>query len=111
MTLSRYLTGYVLSIALTLGAGGLVFYAPTLPLLTATLVVLALIQFAVQIIFFMHLGQGTQQEGNVIIFALTLVIIVIVVGGTLWIMSNVNAQHPMPEMFQNDIVAPQNQLE
>jgi len=116
MTLYRYILGYTLSLALTV-AGPLLLWLhealhhqlPTHPELIAAFVAFALCQLAVQLIFFMHLGQGKKVE--TVVFAFTLVIVFILVGGTLWIMHNLQSQHAMPELFEHDIIAPQYQLE
>lgn len=98
-TLSHYVVGYLLSLALTLAAAGLV----TLPntenhtAITLGLVALALVQFAVQLICFLHVGHEKKPRYNLTVFAFALIVVCIVVGGTLWIMNNLRAEHPTPE--------------
>jgi cytochrome o ubiquinol oxidase operon protein cyoD len=57
----------------------------------AAVVALALFQFAVQAVLFLHLGQNARLW-NVIAFVFAAVIIGIVVGGSLWIMFSLNGR-------------------
>ncbi|MGR9054040.1 MAG: cytochrome o ubiquinol oxidase subunit IV [Gammaproteobacteria bacterium] len=95
--LSGYLIGFVLALLLTLTAFGLVI-AGTEPLLAegisrGTVVIavslLAVLQILVHLHYFLHLSFGI---GNLKIVALlfTLFIIAVMVGGTLWIMYDLN---------------------
>jgi cytochrome o ubiquinol oxidase operon protein cyoD len=111
MTTLNYIVGYVLSALLTLAAAGLLWVIPAYPLISVAFVVLALCQLIVQLVFFLHLGQGKSPSSNLTLFAFALIVVGIVVGGTLWIMNNLQSQHAMPQEFLNDVPAPQNQLE
>jgi cytochrome o ubiquinol oxidase operon protein cyoD len=66
-------------------------------LLATALVALALMQFAVQLICFLHVGQEKRHFYNSAALAFALIVVCIIVGGTLWIMSNVSREHPTPE--------------
>ena len=46
---------------------------------------LAILQILIHLRYFLHLGFGPSQRWNVLAILFTLVIIVIMVGGTLWI--------------------------
>lgn len=97
-TLASYVIGFILSVALTLGAYGIT----TNHILSGTplalfVVLLAIVQLFVQFIFFLHVGKGKSAKWNLGAFGFTLTIVAIVVGGTLWIMHHLNA-NMMPRM-------------
>jgi cytochrome o ubiquinol oxidase operon protein cyoD len=94
-----YIVGFVLSILLTMGAYFLVSYH----LLTAwplilTITGLGLIQVIVQLIFFLHLGGEVHPHRNLLSFIFMSVVIVVVIGGSLWIMYNLNERTMEPMM-------------
>jgi cytochrome o ubiquinol oxidase operon protein cyoD len=64
---------------------------PTHRLLIGTLAVLAISQLAAQLIFFLHVGKE-QKFWNSAVLALALLLALFLVGGSLWIMANL--QHP-----------------
>ena len=86
-----YSTGFILSLLLTiipylLGvnkrlAGNV---------LVVALMAFALVQLAIQLIFFLHLGAEKKPRWNQMVFAFMALIVLIVVGGSLWIMNNLN---------------------
>jgi len=97
-TITTYTTGYVLSITLTL----LAFLPVAIHewsrhavfshgFLYAAVIICALLQAAVQLTFFLHLGKRGNGM-NRAAFAFAAVLVVIVVGGALWIMGNLNAR-------------------
>ncbi len=51
---------------------------------------LALVQSLVQLIFFMHLGIESKPRWNLITFLFLIFVLIIVVGGSIWIMQNMN---------------------
>ena len=83
-----YITGFILSLALTLSA----YFAVThhvsniLPIILA----LAVIQVAIQLIFFLHVWSETNPRWNLVFFISTLSIICILVVGSIWIMNHLN---------------------
>ncbi|WP_248925931.1 cytochrome o ubiquinol oxidase subunit IV [Paenibacillus hamazuiensis] len=88
-SLKEYVLGFTLSIVLTI--------IPILAVLngwfgkTATIIVLlgtAVLQFAVQLLFFMHLREEKGPRYNLMTLILGLVIVVVVVYGSIWIMEN-----------------------
>ena len=91
LMLRAYMTGFALSVVLTLGAYFLVV-AQMLPgaVLTAAIITLALIQFIVQIVCFLHLGSDRASRSKVIILGCIAVIVLILVAGSLWIMFDLN---------------------
>jgi cytochrome o ubiquinol oxidase subunit IV len=114
-TLTSYVTGYALSLVLTLGMFGLValHFAtghrfPTHEFLYIALVVSALLQLFVQLYFFFHLGRGSSRSWNIAAMCFAGIVVCILVGGTLWIMYNLQAGS-LQSMFQNGIITPQNE--
>ena len=90
-TMSSYITGFVLSIILTLSSY-LVVTQNLIPkeMVIAVVIFLALLQFVVQAIFFLHLDKETGPRWNLIVFLSTLSIVILVVIGSIWIMTHLN---------------------
>ena len=86
-----YVTGFVLSIILTLVPYYLVvkdaFAAQSL---VGMIVVFSVLQLFVQVVFFLHLHPKSRPRWNMIVFLYTLLIIAFLVVGSLWIMYNLN---------------------
>ncbi|HUD10972.1 MAG TPA: cytochrome o ubiquinol oxidase subunit IV [Candidatus Saccharimonadia bacterium] len=96
-TLRSYVTGFVLSLMLTLVAymfvESHVSSSPPLfstPFLIGLILSLAMAQFIVQLIFFLHLGTETKPRWKLTVFLFMVVVVGIVVIGSLWIMKNLN---------------------
>ncbi len=105
-TLRAYVTGFVLSIALTLGSYALVnthvrlrHEAISHMVIIAVIMVFAIAQLAVQLLFFLHLGDEAKPRWKLLSFLFALLVVVIVVVGSLWIMSNLN-YHMSPQQMQ-----------
>ncbi|MBB6734451.1 cytochrome o ubiquinol oxidase subunit IV [Cohnella zeiphila] len=88
-SLKEYATGFALSIVLTI--------IPLLAVLNrwmtgmgALLVILvaAVLQFAVQLLFFMHLREEKGPRYNLMALILGIVVVVTVIAGSIWIMAN-----------------------
>jgi cytochrome o ubiquinol oxidase subunit IV len=92
-----YLTGLGLSILLTATsffiAGTDLVWQPSIPV---ALTVLAIAQMGVHLVFFLHLTTGPDNTNNVLALAFGLLIVFLVIGGSLWIMSNMNHNMMMP---------------
>ena len=86
-----YLVGFLLSVALTLIPFALVIF-PTLPRIgTAWLVVaLGVIQVVVHLKFFLHLDTAEEQRWNLVALIFSAVIILLLVGLSLWIMGSIH---------------------
>jgi cytochrome o ubiquinol oxidase operon protein cyoD len=86
-----YMTGFVLSVILTVAAFGLVMNG-TLTGQNALFAIagLAFVQIVVHLVFFLHMNTSSTQRWNVTAFAFTALTAVIVIGGTLWVMHNVS---------------------
>jgi cytochrome o ubiquinol oxidase subunit IV len=90
-TLRSYITGFVVSILLTLvsfvSVSGHLFSSSEL---FSLILILAMIQFTVQLIFFLHLGRDKKPLFNLVVFSATLGMVLIIVGGSVWIMNHLN---------------------
>jgi cytochrome o ubiquinol oxidase operon protein cyoD len=94
-----YLVGTILSILLTaipfwLVMTGVLHNAQT----TAILIfAMALVQIAVHVICFLHLDTRSEGGWTLIAFLFTLVIVVLMIGGSVWVMFHLNTNMmPMP---------------
>jgi cytochrome o ubiquinol oxidase operon protein cyoD len=97
--LISYLVGLALASVLTaasflLPMTGLV-YAPALPV---ALVVMAIAQMGVHLVFFLHITTGPDNTNNVLALAFGVLIVLLIMGGSLWIMANLSQN--MPSMTQ-----------
>jgi cytochrome o ubiquinol oxidase subunit IV len=100
-TLSSYVIGFASSIILTLTAYFLVVdqaYAGAT--LRVFIVALALAQFMTQVVFFLHLGRETKPRWKLLVFTGMVTVVLILVSGSLWIMSNLNYRMS-PTQVQN----------
>lgn len=91
-TVGLYLVGYVVSLVLTLLAFGFVYYKTfNATVLVAWITVMAFVQALVQICCFLRLNiQSPSARWNFTAFLFTILVIVVVVAGTIWIMYNLN---------------------
>ena len=65
------------------------------------LVVLAFAQIGVHLVFFLHLGSGPDQTNNVLALAFGVLVVFLVIGGSIWIMANLNhLMMPMDQLMQ-----------
>jgi cytochrome o ubiquinol oxidase operon protein cyoD len=88
-----YVAGFVLSIVLTLTAYALVVqHALPQDALVAAIVVAAFLQFATQIVCFLHLGRGAASRERLAILAAAAFIVTILVSGSLWIMFSLQSR-------------------
>lgn len=97
-----YTIGFVLAVMLTAAS----FAMATSHLLTpaslvAAVIVLAIAQMLVHLIFFLHITTAPAHKTNILAIVLTLLIITLVVIGSLWIMSQLNLHMtPMDQLMQ-----------
>ncbi|THD55421.1 MAG: cytochrome o ubiquinol oxidase subunit IV [Bradyrhizobium sp.] len=97
-----YVVGLGLAIVLTITsffvAGTDLVWQPSIPV---ALVVLAMAQMGVHLVFFLHITTGADNTNNVLALAFGLLIVFLVIGGSLWIMSNLNHNMmPMDQIMQ-----------
>lgn len=90
-TLKSYLIGFGLSLIFTLAAYFLVAdHLLTGWALGASIGVLALLQAAVQLLYFLHLGKEGKPHWNTLIFVFMFMVLLIIILGSLWIMHNLD---------------------
>lgn|SRR3990167_6568881 len=90
-TLKSYLTGLILSLAFTLLAFLLVAkHALSVPHLYISLAVLAVLQLIAQVVCFLRMNASKEGQWNLMPFLFTIVIVLVLVVGSLWIMYNLN---------------------
>ncbi len=100
-TYRAYIVGFFLSVDCTLVAYALVVAHlntghqwPSDQVLLPIIIFLALAQFAVQLVYFLHLGHETSPRWKLLVFGFTTLIVAILVFGSLWIMNNLNYHQP-----------------
>lgn len=90
-TMKSYVIGFILSILLTIIPYMIVVdHMLVGTALVASIVILGIFQLLVQLVFFLHLSTKSEQSWNLLTFIFTLVIVLILVVGSLWIMWNLN---------------------
>jgi cytochrome o ubiquinol oxidase operon protein cyoD len=99
LRLLGYLVGLGLAVLLTATsfflAGTDLVWQPSIPV---ALIVLAIAQMGVHLVFFLHITTGPDNANNVLALAFGLLIVFLVIAGSLWIMANLN--HNMMPMDQ-----------
>ena len=98
------LLSYVIGLALALILTGVSFWVASTSVLwgpgVATgLVVLAIAQMGVHLVFFLHITSGPDNTNNVLALAFGVLIVFLVMVGTIWIMAHLAANMgPPPEL-------------
>lgn len=91
--------GLIFSIVLTVGAfllaGSHILYAPAIPV---ALIVLAIAQMGVHLVFFLHITTGPDNTNNVLALAFGILVVFLIGAGSIWIMNHL--QHNMMPMEQ-----------
>lgn len=89
-----YVNGFILSTVFTLLAYFVVVNKIFSGWVLVTVVIcLAILQLAIQLIYFLHILQESKPRWNLIIVLSTISIILIIIVGSLWIMNNLNYNH------------------
>jgi cytochrome o ubiquinol oxidase subunit IV len=93
-----YLIGLALAVLLTAAAfwasGTNLIYRPGVPI---ALVVLAVAQMGIHLVFFLHITTGPDNTNNVLALAFGMLIVFVLVFGTVWVMAHMN-HNMMPHM-------------
>lgn len=96
-----YVIGLGLAILLTATsffvAGTDLVWQPSIPIAIS---VLAIAQMGVHIVFFLHITTGPDNTNNVLALAFGVLIVFLVVGGSIWIMDNLNQNMPMEQIMR-----------
>ncbi|QHI95401.1 cytochrome o ubiquinol oxidase subunit IV [Aristophania vespae] len=84
-----YITGFILAVILTVAAFAVVVtkafdFWTTLVVVSA----LAVVQIVVHVVFFLHMNTSSKQRWNLMTFILTVLSVLIIVAGTLFVMWN-----------------------
>jgi cytochrome o ubiquinol oxidase operon protein cyoD len=96
---------YVIGFALALILTGVSFWVASTSVLwgpgvAVGLVVLAIAQMGVHLVFFLHITSGPDNTNNVLALAFGVLIVLLVMIGTMWIMAHLAANMgPTPEMM------------
>ena len=97
-----YTIGLALAVILTATsfwvANTSLLWAPGIPL---GLVVLAIAQMGVHLVFFLHITTGPDNTNNVLALAFGILTVILVVAGSLWIMANLNDNMMPPAELMN----------
>jgi len=96
--IQTYLVGFVFAVILT-GLSFYTVYSPSIwkPSIPVALIILAIAQMGVHIVFFLHITTGPDSTNNILALAFGVLIVTLIIGGSLWIMANMNA-NMMPLM-------------
>ena len=79
-------------------AGTTLVWAPSIPV---ALVVLAIAQMGVHLVFFLHITTGPDNVNNVMALAFGVLIVLLLIVGSLWIMAHLNHNMmPMDQIMQ-----------
>jgi cytochrome o ubiquinol oxidase operon protein cyoD len=96
---------YVIGLALALVLTGISFWVASTAVLwgpgvAVGLVVLAIAQMGIHLVFFLHITSGPDNTNNVLALAFGVLIVFLVMVGTIWIMAHMNANMmPSPELM------------
>ena len=96
---------YVVGLGMALLLTGISFWVASTgslwgPGVATGLVVLAIAQMGVHLVFFLHITSGPDNTNNVLALAFGVLIVFLVMIGTIWIMGHMNANMaPTPEMM------------
>jgi cytochrome o ubiquinol oxidase subunit IV len=98
-----HVLGYLVGLGLALLLTATSFFVASTdlvwqPSIPVAIVVLAIAQMGVHVVFFLHITTGPDNTNNVMALAFGLLIVFLVIGGSLWIMANLNQN--MPPMDQ-----------
>lgn len=90
-TFRSYTTGFILSIVLTtipfaLVMRGLLSHQATLLAIFGT----AIVQILMHLYYFLHMNTSSKARWNILAMLFALLIMILVVGGTMWIMYHLN---------------------
>ena len=88
----------VLTVAAFLLAGSHIIYGPSIGV---ALIVLAIAQMGVHLVFFLHITTGPDNTNNVLALAFGVLVVFLIGAGSIWIMDHLNQNMmPMEQMMQ-----------
>ena len=97
---------YVIGLALALGLTAVSFWVASTsalwgPGVATGLVVLAIAQMGIHLVFFLHITSGPDNTNNVLALAFGVLIVFLVMVGTIWIMAHMNMNVGTPPELMN----------
>jgi len=97
---------YIVGLALALILTGVSFWVASTgvlwgPGVAVGLVVLAIAQIGIHLVFFLHITSGPDNTNNVLALAFGALIVFLVMIGTIWIMTHMNANVGMSPQMMN----------
>ena len=88
----NYLVGLGFAVILTIAsfwaAASHLIWGPAIPV---ALIVLAIAQMGVHLVFFLHITTGPDNTNNVLALAFGVLVVFLIVAGSIWIMNNLNS--------------------
>jgi cytochrome o ubiquinol oxidase operon protein cyoD len=107
-----YALGFLLAAGLTVasfyvGSGHLV-WRPSIP---EALITLAVAQMGIHLVFFLHITTGPDNTNNVLALAFGILAVALILGGSVWIMANLNEHMSAMQSMHTGAVAPAMQME
>ena len=88
----------VLTVAAFWAAQTHIIYGPAIPV---ALIVLAIAQMGVHLVFFLHVTTGPDNTNNVLALAFGVMVVFLIVAGSIWIMNHLNQNMmPMEQLMQ-----------
>jgi cytochrome o ubiquinol oxidase subunit IV len=98
--------GYLLGLALAAALTAISFALPAThlvwgPAIPIALIVFAIAQMGVHLVFFLHITTSPDNTNNVLALAFGVLIVFLIIGGSVWIMAHLNHNMmPMDQMMQ-----------
>lgn len=86
-----YLTGFAVALGLSAASVFMTGGHAWLPAVPVALIVLAIAQMGSHLVFFLHITSGPDSTNNVLALAFGVMVVLLVLAGSLWIMSNLDA--------------------
>jgi len=91
----------ILTVAAFVMASTQLIYAPAIPV---ALLVLAIAQMGVHLVYFLHITTGPDNTNNVLALAFGILVVGLIVVGSIWIMSSMNHyMMPMDELMRQQV--------
>ena len=88
----------ILTVAAFVLANSQLIYGPAIPV---ALIVLAIAQMGVHLVFFLHITTGPDNTNNVLALAFGILVVFLIVAGSIWIMDHLNqSMMPMEQLMR-----------
>ncbi len=105
--LSSYIIGFVLSVSLTLLAYFAVINKTFGQDTLGIIMILATLQFVVQVVFFLHMGKTSRPTWSDTALYFMILVVITIVLGSMWIMTNLDYHHGAnnnPQTLDQEII-------